>query len=153
MRTSMEELGTMDETDFYEAAGTVADYFKDVEGQAKNDILSSLFAQLKGYGFPTGDGYDADGSVQLYFTVTQEAKENYFRPRFEKAKQILSSMTLKEFATDVTELGFAVENRYGDAVMADGSFQVDGSFHTFDSFIRDAVCGTKYYVGNVVLMH
>lgn len=144
LRTDRNDLNTMDESDFYEGCGYIAEYFENADIESN---VEYLLTTLQLSGIQTGEEYDEEENVRYpYFILTQEGKETYFKDRFEKAKVMLNQMTLSEFATNTYDLIHTIEDDYTDAVYC------NGCFYDLDYFIRTADVDTKYYIGNVVLM-
>jgi hypothetical protein len=97
-----------------------------------------------------------DGS----FTLTEDFRE-YFRDKYDTLLQIaadIQSMTFEQFAThsqsiNMAALDQAYDQKYGtyiaDYLLDDAVLDVT----TFDTWLRGAVAGRKYYLGGVVLYH
>ena len=98
-----------------------------------------------------------DGETIPIIKLTNEIKEKFFHSRFERFKEATANMTLEQFSTDyqahadddpdVLDLRLLIRNTCGDMVYFDGLVK------PLDDFIREADPDTKYYVGNVVLIH
>lgn len=95
-------------------------------------------------------GIDEEGRKQ--FQISDQVKQNYFRDRFYKMKQIVEKMTLKTFSSDkIADLQEILEESYDNAVYL-GDYEYD-KFLLFDRFIREAETDAWYYIGTVILMH
>lgn len=149
--TKIDNIGFMDESDFYELCGHEADYFSDLEitqeESERNDFLEDLKKHGVQYGTEEAD-LRIEGPEEIPWVIfSQEAKESYFKDRFERMKKLAAEITLEQFATDAYNLKRLISDDYGAAVY------LNSSFYTLDYFIREAEPGKKYYIGNVVLMH
>lgn len=114
---------------------------------SRSSISESCIAEtLSQYGFEITDAGDDGHDTAAFLTVTEEAKENYFRGRFGKLKHEIGRMTLDDFVKMVDNIQELINSQTGDAVY------YDSSFYTLDEFIRSAEPGT-YHIGNVFLMH
>lgn len=129
--------------------GTEFDY---IENIAESDVLENqknLTELLEQYGFTTGCEEDED-TKHTYISTTITTQKNYFGNRLRWLKEQVKDITLRDFATETTTIHSiqeAIEDTYGDAVL------LNGSFYSFDSFVRMMESNTKYYLGNVCLMH
>ena len=111
----------------------MADYVEDSQNQ---DCLLNLLSKL---GAKTGENF---------FILTDDVKYQYFASRLDKIKEIVSNLTLEEFASsDMYTLKYLIENDYGDLVYE------NENLISLDQWIREADTGVKYFVGNTVYMH
>lgn len=135
-----ENLGSITKVDFYEGVGVTAEWFSD----GTIDDLEPVLNRLHEAGAEMG----VDQNYP-YFVLTPEAKQNYFREKFQKAKSIMEEMTLEEFSKSTLEtMRSAIENDWDDAVCTGGTTPAP-----LDRWIREAKTGVKFYLGNVVVMH
>lgn len=81
------------------------------------------------------------------FIFHKDAKEKYFKSSFEKFKELVSKMSLEDFADDnyQYELSSLIEDRFGDYIQSD-----EYGLCTFDFFVRNIVQGRTYYLGGIV---
>ena len=142
---NLEDLGMMKEYDFFKTPGfSFADAYKDMQEAEAEQVTAGLLQGFRGFGARV---LLKEG--RLGFAFSGEARRSYFRPKFNRAKELLEKMTLEEFSTsDPFSLRRAIRNNCEDAVY------YDYMFLPLDDFIREYMKeGTEYYVGNVVLMH
>ena len=140
--TDMEILGEMDESDFYHLVGCEADYF---QNESDNHSVEGLIYILKQFGMEAGIQKDAAGREHPWFSFSKENREEFFRKRFARTKEIIDKMTLEEFSTDVTTLMCTIDESFSDAMY------FKDSIYSMDHFFRAMEPG-RYYIGNVVLM-
>lgn len=139
-------VGHMSESDFYDFSSYIADYVKDVEDD--EELIQKLLKRLQFYGAETGYLVDSEGVTHPYFRMAKSARKAYFYSQFSRFQQIAEEMTLEAFSENVFGLLDAIECKYGDAMYLDGVY-----YDSFDDGIRNLSTDTKYYIGNVVLMH
>lgn len=144
--TNPEELGCMDESDFYEMAGNAADFFADVD---KEDAAEDAKNFVKMFGKHSAETEEGSENGGPWFVLTDDVRRSFFQKRLEELQALVKNMTIDKFALEYPhELQHTVHNRYGDAVY------LNSVFYDLDYFIREcAQSGVRYYVGNVVLMH
>lgn len=81
-------------------------------------------------------------------------KEEYFAPAFDRFKSLLKGLadcSLADFAegrVDMWEIGNAYEMKFDTYFYFDSDDIV-----TFDEFVRNAITGTKYYIGGTMDYH
>lgn len=122
------------------------DYVQEMD--CKNPYeASGIIDILKQYGIQCDVIKDEDNEDVLTFTITQEAKHNYFRPRLQQLENIVDNMTLPDFSKSIDSLQNLINDQYGDAVY------FNNCFYTFDEFMRSAAPGSKFYIGNIYYMH
>jgi hypothetical protein len=100
--------------------------------------------------------FNDDGS----FTITEDFRE-YFRDRYNTFRQLAtdaSSMTFEEFArfpipSNMVESNQVYDQKYGTYIATDLLDDEILDVITFDTWLRGAVAGRKYYLGGVVLYH
>lgn len=143
----IEDVRSMTETDFYDQCGKLADFFSDVPEYEAEELVSSLVERFGICGFETGKDSDVNGKETFWVIPTQEGREKYFLARFNSLKEYVSKMSLKEFSESSFKLQELIDNDYTDGIY------INEMFDTMDHFVRNCICGTKYYFGNVVLMH
>lgn len=130
---SKRKTGMINEENFYDIVPIMADYVEDSQNQ---DCLLNLLSKL---GAKTGENF---------FILTDDVKYQYFASRLDKIKEIVSNLTLEEFASsDMYTLKYLIENDYGDLVYE------NENLISLDQWIREADTGVKYFVGNTVYMH
>lgn len=135
-----ENLGLMDESDFYEMIGVEFDYVKNEEKTEGASAAETFFKWLRSFGTPISGNS---------FVLTETVKEKIFSENYSKFKKLADSMTLREFATsNLYTLRSHIEDPYGDAVHTE-----EDSFLPLERWIREAETGVRYYVGNCVIMH
>ena len=128
---------------------SVADYVNE-DTNRNDDIkwLQSCYGN-KGLSF----GQDDNGK---YFIVEDKAK--YFETNFEEFKKALvelSNITIDDFISDKGGMDlYRLKSSYDDEF----GFYIDdgGEYYgltTFDSFMRDANTGEKYYIGATIDYH
>lgn len=133
-------VGSMDESSFYGMLDELnIDFVSNGDPGENRFFLQTMRDAAAGVG----------KDEKEYFILTDEAKRNYFKNRFEKLKTFLSDLTLDTFAlTGMYEISNLIEIRDGDCISMDGDRP-----KTVDAWLREAETGVKYYVGNVVIMH
>ena len=144
---NIEDVRSMTETDFYDQCGKLADFFSDVPEYEAEELIRFLVNHFETCGFQTGTETDDEGNETFWIIPTQEGKEKYFYNNFCALKEYVSNMSLKEFSESAYTLQMLIDNDYANGIY------VDEGFDTMDHFVRNCICGTKYYLGNVVLMH
>lgn len=143
--TEIDNLGFMDESDFYNLAGVEADYFSNAA--AEEVLVKEYLEAWVKYGAETGTEENDDGEKIPWIIFNRKACKNFFKKRFNEMKKAAAEITLDEFSTDeVCILKNLIFDNYGDAVY------LDSCFYAEDDFIRDIEIGRKYYVGHVVYM-
>lgn len=159
------KLGLIGEENFYDGSGIEWDFVQDASEEAAEKEKGDLIKMLQGFGAEVTDSDTAGDEVRMgqdedYCDVpvntpgvilTDDVKERYFQGKFDRMKELMSSITLKEFATRTAEifsLKQTVEDSCGDCVYHEG----DG-LTTFDDWMREAPTGIPIYFGNVILMH
>ena len=136
-----EELFRMDESDFYEKINFEADYFSN-ENLEERSFLEEKLNPL-GIEFVHEKGTD-----HITFMISEQQKENYFQDRYEKLKKKVNEITLAEFAQGrFDDIQSLIEDTFDDAMYYNYELM------TLDTFIRISNPNSKYYLGNVVLMH
>ena len=134
------------------------------------DLTADMFSETKD-GSCYADAYqDAKPSTVLkkYLTIAQKhnitygfnrdvpyvildpvSKKSLFLEKFQMFRKIAKTLTLDVFASDeMSSLQNLIENTYGDAVyLVDDGYAVSA-----DEFIRRAVPGIPYFIGNVLMM-
>lgn len=138
----MDNLGEMDESDFYGNVGYEAVYF---QNESDNHSAESLIDYLKQFGMEIGTKKDTSGREYPWFSFSKESREEYFRKKYVKTKEIVDKMTLEEFSTDVVTLMHTIEDTYSDAMY------FNDSIYSMDHFFREMGPG-RYYIGNIVYM-
>lgn len=140
IRKSLENLGLMDESDFYEMNGVEFDYVKSEEKTEGASEAETFLKWLKSFGAPVSDNS---------FILTETVKEKIFSENYSKFKRLADNMTLREFSTsNLYTLRSCIEDPYGDAVHTEEDY-----FLPFERWIREAETDVRYYVGNCVIMH
>ena len=135
-----ENLGVMDESDFYEMSGVEFDYVKNEEKVEGASAAETFLHWLKSFGTPISGNS---------FVLTEMVKEKIFSKNYAKFKELADSMTLREFATsNLYTLRSCIEDPYGDAVHTE-----EDAFLPLERWIREAETDVRYYVGNCVIMH
>ena len=135
-----ENLGLMDESDFYEMNGVEFDYVKNEEKTEGASAAETFLKWLRSFGTPISGNS---------FILTETVKEKIFSENYSKFKKLADSMTLREFSTsNLYTLRSHIEDPYGDAVHTE-----EDSFLPLERWIREAETGVRYYVGNCVIMH
>lgn len=143
--TEINNVGFMDESDFYSLVGVEADYFVDAEYE--DDKVKDYLESWEKYGAETGMEEKDDGEEIPWIIFNRNARRNFFKKRFDEMKAVAESITLDEFSTDkVSILKSLIIDNYSDAVY------FNSCFYTEDDFIRMAEAGRKYYIGHVVYM-
>lgn len=143
--TEIHNCGFMYEADFYDLAGTEADYFEDAEYEEKK--VKDYLESWEKYGAETGTEENDDGEEIPWIIFNRNARRNFFKKRFDEMKTVAESITLDEFSTDkVSTLKSLIIDNYSNAVC------FNSCFYTEDDFIRMAEMGKKYYIGHVVYM-
>lgn len=142
-------ISSLDIESMYRYCGIEFEYIEKISNNETMENRKNLIELLEQYGFTIGSQED-NNTTLTYISTTITAKKNYFRSRLEQLKEQIKDITLKEFANETSTIRYiqeAIEDKYGDAV----SF--NDSFYSFDDFIRQMKPNTKYYVGNICLMH
>ena len=135
-----ENLGAMDESDFYEMSGVEFDYVKNEEKTEGTSEAGTFLNWLRSFGAPISGNS---------FILTKTVKEKIFSENYSKFKKLTDNMTLREFSTsNLYTLRSCIEDPYGDAVHTK-----EDSFLPLERWIREAETDVKYYVGNCVIMH
>lgn len=99
-----------------------------------------------------GAKINIDEKGRKQFHISDRVKQEYFRNRFCRLKQVVQKMTLETFScNEVSNLQELLEESYDNAVYL-GDYEYD-KFLSFDRFIREAETDALYYIGNVILMH
>lgn len=146
--TFIEDLGETNETDFYVQCGIIADFFSDIDPVKPTKELLFRFVSA---GIETGVQDDADGASRPWFRLTERSRQEYFRPRYEDFKRVVSELTLEEFSTSTATITNLIETQYGDAVYVPDN--AGTYFDSIDEFLRNASLDVKYYIGNVIFMN
>lgn len=126
---------------------SVADYVNGDTDRAEDIEWLKDCCEARGISFGKDDGGE-------YLIV--EDKNRYFAQKFERFQRTLSELspiTLDEFIS--AACGMQMYN-LKDAYDEKFGFYVDGdefSLETFDTFIRYAEVGTKYYIGATIDYH
>lgn len=159
------KLGLIGEENFYDGSGVAWDFVQDASKEAAEKEKGGLIKMLQGFGAEVTDSETAGDEVMMELDgngcdipvnttgviLTDEVKERYFQGKFDRMKELVASITLKEFATGAAEvflLKQAVEDSYGNCVY----HERDG-LTTFDDWMREAPTGIPIYFGNVIFMH
>ena len=143
--SEINNIGFMNESDFYSLVGVEADYFVDAEYE--DDNVKDYLEGWKKYGAETGIEKNDDGEEIPWIIFNRNARRNFFKNRFDEMKKVATEITLDEFSTDdICTFKSLIFDNYGDAVY------LNSCFYTEDDFIRMAEAGRKYYIGHVVYM-
>lgn len=150
----------IDKTDYIEESnyydhwfiGSIADYVNgDTDAAADIKWLRDCY---ESHGISFGADINDDGSNSVYLIV--EDKSKYFAQEFERFQRTiskLSTITLDEFISGLCDTQmYTLKQSYDDKF----GFYVDGDdtdMETFDTFIRYAEVGTKYYIGATIDYH
>lgn len=135
------EPGYMGESDFYEKAGTIAEYFSDVSAQ--DGQADEFLEELGQYGFIID-------KTEKSFMLPDNKESTWFRSRYEQFMKLTKNLTFEQFTNPVTayNLTSLVHDGYSDAVY------INDCFYEMDTFMRELIqTDVKYYVKNIVLMH
>lgn len=139
LATEKDNLGNVTESDFYDKCGVYADYFENLAfyQTATDELLKCLQSR----------GIDVNFEDKS-FILTQETQLNYFKSNYQLFMKMAKDLTLEQFADPgkAYELSRFITDTYSDAVYIN-------AFYDFDDFMRDAELDTRYYIGNVILMH
>ena len=143
--TEINNVGFMDESDFYSLVGVEADYFEDAEYE--DDKVKDYLESWEKYGAETGMEEKDDGKEIPWIIFNRNARRNFFKKRFDEMKAVAESITLDEFSTDkVSTLKSLIIDNYSNAVY------FNSCFYPEDDFIRLAEAGRKYYIVHVDYM-
>lgn len=138
------------EGDFYEHwfLDTIADYVSDA--CIREEDIEWLKKRARGYRIASDDN-------GIFLEVY--SKEEYFEFAYQRFYQLIKKIercTLAEFANGIDgmfELKDAYDDRFSFYVYSDDEDDDGGNLDTFDSFIRGAEIGVKYYIGGTVDYH
>ena len=156
--TKPEDIGNMDESDFYEELSCLhADYVADIDPKDSDSNRRCLADILTRFGAVVSQYIPEDDEDNLFpngtFSVTgitNDFKRTWFSSNLEKLKEKVSDMGIDEFATDSYE-AWKLQNLINDD-NADAVY-LDGSIYTLDGFVRTATPDMTYYLGTTVFMH
>lgn len=140
------------ESDYYEKLEMFGmSHVEDVGTVLASIPLKSLEDTMRGLGASIAYGYKGF-AFTFSFKDAEAAKQQYFRPKLEKLRERVSSLTLSNIICQPPALDCILDDGYGNRVMlADGDCRSDIGF---DGFIRQLKAGTTYYVyEKTVLMH
>ena len=148
---NMDALGNLSEESIVETdfAFCEADYYNELNKDEIHTCVEDFLERFAHLGCTTGSEDDHGKSIP-YIVFSDEAKKNYFRNKYVEFLKATEDMSLHDFATDSSLaycLSHYINDSYSDAVMW------DSSFYTLDAFVRSTETGTKYYIGNILLMH
>ena len=149
--TPIDKEDYIEESNYYDHwfTNSVADYIND-DTNRDDDI-----EWLKGCYLKKGLSFGQDDNGE-YFVV--EDKSKYFEANFEEFKKELkelSEKTLDDFMSGESDMSlYRLKSSYDDEF----GFYIDdgGEYHgvtTFDTFMRCATVGTKYYIGATIDYH
>lgn len=142
-------ISSLDIESMYRYCGIEFEYIENISNNETMENRKNLIELLEQYGFTIGSQED-NNTTLAYVSATITAKKNYFQSRLRQLKEQIKDITLREFANETSTIRYiqeAIEDKYSDAV----SF--NGTFYSFDDFIRQMKPNTKYYVGDICLMH
>lgn len=146
-----DRIGNLTEDNMSECLSELGlDYVIQLNGAELKQVTMELTENLAAQGAKTG----CDEGL-FYAVLSDDFKSAYFRSRFEKFKKAACDMTLEQFSgvdregswNLLPELKYLICNDYSDMVYCDWDCAA------FDTFVRNAVPGEKYYFGNVLLLH
>ena len=84
------------------------------------------------------------------FTLGENAREKYFKEKYDALKECMDNMSLEKFCTDSLDLykiQMYVEDKH------DFYIHHDGYYETLDSFMRDVKDGDTWYFGGTLDYH
>lgn len=162
----LDDIGVLDESDFYDDLGALGiDYVKNVESEEQQIIRESFAEEFKRFGatvklVKADTPEDPEGfpdGVYVVSGINKSFKEKYFKERYEEMKRLVESITLEQFATNLSQTPLydikrAMFRDYDDVVSQNENGCHYG-WNTLDYFIRTADPEKKYYIGRVVFMH
>lgn len=144
-----EEEGTLtlnvSEEELYNLSGYEFDCISNLSKEESNQLASDLVKRFAAYGAKTGVEKTDDGDFP-YVIFTSDVKRNYFTKRLKSLKELVSSLTIDQFIDNDWKIKELVDAPYYDAVY------YNGSFRTFDNFIRNVTNETKVIFGSVLYM-
>ena len=120
--------------------GNIADYVRNIGDIDRQESIEWLSKYTVGALDVTLE--DSDYKLAL----AQNAKQTYFKERFESLKSMINKMTIDEFADDLTAwtMQELITQRYSFYVYEEGLYQ------TLDNFVRNAKDGEIYYICGVL---
>ena len=141
---------------FYgDEAAMQVEYFADrgpEEAERDLEILCDKLRAAKLDVIPIDDGYKLTTYDKANVETCQMA---YFEKSLETLKEIVSRLSLKTFATDVTcpyDITQHIQDDYSDALHLD--MGTGAATDTLDGFVRRLQPNTAYYISrNAILMH
>jgi len=148
--SNLDEIGNLSESDLYEYAGHEFDFASDLASEDSIEETTNFAEMLKNCGAEVIDVANDNGDNAYRVVFAEDTKLKYFSQRFASLKKLAAEITAEQFSEDSTELydlRQAITNTCGDMVY------FDGCLYNLDTFIRHAVVGKEYYIGNAALIH
>lgn len=87
---------------------------------------------------------EANFGFSFRFENVKEAKQNYFRPKFDQLRQKVASLHLSAIVRSAPDLNSIINDDYGDVIVMNDF--APGYTITFDDFIRKLESDVTYYV-------
>ncbi len=148
---TQDRIGELTEYDMSEYLSELGvDYVKQLDEEQLKQVKMEVTANLALQGAEAG----CDEGL-FYAVLSDDVKNAYFKSRFEMFKKTTRDMTLEQFSGAAQGGSWGVTDELRSLICYDYSDMVysDGEYAAFDSFVRNAAPGKKYYFGNVLLLH